>query len=506
MVEIKQSELFFGLAGAAGTNFSRVIGILQNCLGKVSFKTEPIRLSDFFSEIETYDIVLKESPEEQRIATRMEAGDKFREDTGLGDAVALLAINKIKKIRIERNGTDEKPLSKVAFVFNSLKHPKEVLALRKVYGSAFMLISVYSPVEARKQNLAKQIAKSHHDAQFENYYDEAEKLIKRDQSEAEIRPLGQNVRDTFPLGDVFIDSSNEEKLEQSLNRFVELLFGNTFHTPTVDEFGMFTAHASARRSSSLARQVGAVIINEKGDIIAAGMNEVPRPEGGVHTADHKPDLRNWRKGEDPSDERKAQILGDILTRLNELGYMNEKNVDKLVKVIKPKIKNAHLMNLIEFNREVHAEMAAITSAARNTVSIDKCTMYTTTFPCHECTKHIIASGIRNVIYVEPYHKSLAIPLYSDFIQVDGASEQDNKVKFRAFVGVAPRRYLGLFEKGERKDGDGKVIAWINTEANPRFYEPSRHYLLRESEAVELIGKNLQDKGVKLKYPLAEGKT
>src|SRR5690606_34422199 len=104
MTETKQSELFFGLVGAVGTNFNRVIEVLQNCLGKVSFKTEPLKLSDFFSEIETYDTILKESPEEQRIATHMEAGDKFREDTGLGDAVALLAINKIKKIRIEYSG------------------------------------------------------------------------------------------------------------------------------------------------------------------------------------------------------------------------------------------------------------------------------------------------------------------------------------------------------------------------------------------------------------------
>src|SRR5690606_1936975 len=185
---------------------------------------------------------------------------------------------------------------------------------------------------------------------------------------------------------------------------------------------------------------------------------------------------------DPSDERKIQVLGDILTRLNELGYIKEQNVDKLVKEIKPKIKNAHLMNLIEFNREVHAEMAAITSAARNTVSVNDCTMYTTTFPCHECAKHIIASGIKNVTYIEPYHKSLAIPLYSDFIQVDGASDSTDKVKFRAFVGVAPRRYLGLFEKVDRKDDEGKVIPWINTAASPRFYEPSRHYILRESEA------------------------
>ena len=32
-------------------------------------------------------------------------------------------------------------------------------------------------------------------------------------------------------------------------------------------------------------------------------------------------------------------------------------------------------------------------------------MYMTTFPCHNCAKHIIASGIINVYYIEPYAES-----------------------------------------------------------------------------------------------------
>lgn len=502
MADPRQSELFFGLVGAAGTNLNNVAEVLEKCLRQVGFRTEGIRLSDFFSEIQTYESLLKDSPEEDRIASRMEAGDRFREETGLADAVALLAINKVRRIRIEQGSNNEKPLCKVAYIFNSLKHPKEVEALRKVYGKAFLLISVYSPSNVRKENLAKKIAQSHHDAQFNNFFEQAEKLIKRDESEIETRPCGQNVRYTFPMGDVFIDGSNAEELEKSLNRFVELVFGNTFHTPTNDEFGMFVAHAAARRSASLARQVGAVIINENGDIVAAGMNEVPRPEGGIHTAGQKPDLRNWMKGSDPSDERKTQILGDMLTRLVELGYIKEgTDVNKLVKDLRPKLKNAHMMNLIEFTREVHAEMAAITSAARNTISVNDCKLYTTTFPCHDCTKHIVASGIRYVIYIEPYAKSLAEAFYSDFISVDEV-EESKKVRFRPFVCVAPRQYLELFEMVERKDSEGKVKPWINVDSSPRLVEPWWHYLLRETEAIDFLGKILEDKGVKLKYSLA----
>lgn len=46
-------------------------------------------------------------------------------------------------------------------------------------------------------------------------------------------------------------------------------------------------------------------------------------------------------------------------------------------------------------------------------SLDGCEMFTTTFPCHICAKHIIAAGIKAVYYIEPYEKSLAIELHDD---------------------------------------------------------------------------------------------
>lgn len=56
---------------------------------------------------------------------------------------------------------------------------------------------------------------------------------------------------------------------------------------------------------------------------------------------------------------------------------------------------------------MHAEMFAITDAARRGLSVRDATLYCTTFPCHMCARHIIASGIRKVVYIEPYPKSMA---------------------------------------------------------------------------------------------------
>jgi cytidine deaminase len=89
---------------------------------------------------------------------------------------------------------------------------------------------------------------------------------------------------------------------------VELLFGCDYHTPTRDEYGMFHAHAAALRSSSLARQVGAAITTEEGDIVAVGTNEVPKAGGGLYWFGDRPDRRDHILGVDPSDELRRELV------------------------------------------------------------------------------------------------------------------------------------------------------------------------------------------------------
>jgi deoxycytidylate deaminase len=71
------------------------------------------------------------------------------------------------------------------------------------------------------------------------------------------------------------------------------------------------------------------------------------------------------------------------------------------------------LDITEFGRPVHAEMEAILSCARIGISPKMGTLYCTTFPCHNCAKHIVAAGIKRVVYVEPYPKSKAEKLHSD---------------------------------------------------------------------------------------------
>jgi len=112
------------------------------------------------------------------------------------------------------------------------------------------------------------------------------------------------------------------------------------------------------------------------------------------------------------------------------------------------------MQLIEFIRAVHAEMFALMEAASKGIAVRDCTMYVTTFPCHECARNIIGAGIARVVYIEPYAKSLALELHSNSIQLDSSAGAD-KIPFVPFLGVAPRNYSDIFAMPERKTDSGE---------------------------------------------------
>jgi hypothetical protein len=72
----------------------------------------------------------------------------------------------------------------------------------------------------------------------------------------------------------------------------------------------------------------------------------------------------------------------------------------------------------------------------------------------------VAAGIREVVYIEPYTKSLAVELHPDAIReilAPSSAPPENIVQFRLFSGIAPRRFAALFEsRGDWKDESGGV--------------------------------------------------
>jgi len=70
--------------------------------------------------------------------------------------------------------------------------------------------------------------------------------------------------------------------------------------------------------------------------------------------------------------------------------------------------------------EIHAEMNAIIWAAREGISIEGATIYVTLEPCSECSKNVIASGIKRIVYDKAYEHTNS-EIITKFIKDNGVS-------------------------------------------------------------------------------------
>ncbi len=63
-------------------------------------------------------------------------------------------------------------------------------------------------------------------------------------------------------------------------------------------------------------------------------------------------------------------------------------------------------------RTNHAEMNALTQAARKGHCVDGATAYVTNMPCTTCAKALIAAGIKRVVVATDYHSTLALDFFA----------------------------------------------------------------------------------------------
>lgn len=219
LVPVHNPELVFGIVGPVGTDRGEIYDLLQNELHNYGYETHRIRVSQLINGLPNIDVPDNSSEENEyeRIKAYMGAGTKVREITERGDVLALLCVAEIRSVRATQNDhttkshkttfqPDDLWLERTAYILDSIKHPSEIEALRAIYGRAFVLVSVYTPRATRLKNLSSRIATSKAMAgQASQCLPDAEELIKIDESEG--LELGQNVRNAFPRGDLFLGSS-----------------------------------------------------------------------------------------------------------------------------------------------------------------------------------------------------------------------------------------------------------------------------------------------------------
>lgn len=358
--------------------------------------------------------------------------------------------------------------------------------MRLIYPSGFILIGIHAEEKRRFRHLTAdlQIPKRR-----------ARRLIERDKEEAEVEH-GQRVNASFHLADFFVKTTDShDRLRCDIKRIVELWFGNPFVTPTFDEHAMFLAFSAALRSADLSRQVGAVVTRDS-QILATGANECPQAGGGLYWPERQSDscIGDAPRGRDytrkDGDSNRAE-QNRIIERILADGKKEGLDVALLSKVLEA----SRIRDLTEFGRVVHAEMEALLSCARSGCSTVGTTLFCTTFPCHNCAKHIIAAGVSRVVYVEPYPKSKTLDFHDDSITTSRPPKDSKLVWFSPFVGIGPRRFFDLFSmnlgstyKLRRKNSDGKRRPWNIESAQLRVQMKPVSYLDLEAQACAQFGK------------------
>jgi deoxycytidylate deaminase len=464
---VNQPELVVGLIGALGTDLDEVSSALSDAFRLVDYTTEPLRVSHLISRIYS---AAGQGPThaETSMGDLMQQGDELRRAAG-PDAAAVLAIGEMRR---RRGGGPERET--VAIVIRSLKRKEEVNRLRSVYGPRFVAVGAWSPKSEREKTVTRRLHDDHPGKDPGWYAARLAELMGRDEQDAD-DPLGQSVQQAFELADVYLAVRKGHSLAASATRVVRLLFGDGFLTPTRDEQAMFQAAGAGLRSSAAGRQVGAVVLDKDGEVVVTGTNDVPKAFGGQYWVGEEPDHRDFTYGYDVNDRQKLEITEDILERLRQAGWLTAAATPTGTTPGKAALdkggplRDSRIGDLLEFGRIVHAEMACICTAARRGTALRNLVMYTTTYPCHECARLIIASGLKELVYVDAYPKSQVSQMFADEVD-DGPDARPDRVGFRPFEGVAPRLFRAVFSKTGRGRNrvTGAYDPWVPTEARPRL--------------------------------------
>ncbi len=499
--DLPKPELVIGLVGPAGTDLTGVSTALLSALKPYDYKTYVIKVSKLIAE-KCSDGVRNELDDcsfERRVEILQDEGDKFRAHIGYGGALVPLICSRIRFVRqnfLKEEGClddfDEVELYNHCFIVDSIKHPDEINMLRNIYGEKFILISCFSDYEDRRNFLRKEISKYYKTTRGKSYDDKIDVIIETDYKRQGTK-LGQDVSSSFHAGDMFLYIKSD--WQKRVEKFLRQLFDYPYITPNKHELSMFSAFSASLRSSDLSRQVGVAICNEHNELLVTGCNEVPQVGGGSFwEGDSGIDNRDWVQGRDFNAIKKLDIIQEFVNFLEDEGIdftqLGNMSVDKLGEELisgsrSGKFSELRIANLIEFGRVVHAEMHAICEASRRGISINKSVLYSTTFPCHMCARHIIAAGITQVYYIEPYPKSLATEIYEDEISLE-ASRLTTKVVFSPYEGIAPRYFGRIFSASKRKDSAGYALEWKKSEALPKFIDLSNAHIARELSAAMLI--------------------
>lgn len=240
------------------------------------------------------------------------------------------------------------------YVIDSIRHPAEAQALKS--RDRFALLHITAPPRIRFERLKKR-KRERDPITFKDFL-----MLERAEAKSGVGSH-QQLDQTLKLADYKIDNSSSlEDLHREITKIV-MAIAQKKKRPNWDEYFLGIAKVVALRSNCVKRKVAAVIVKDK-RIIATGYNGTPRG------------VQNCNEGGCP--------------RCNQMASSGTQLEECLCS---------------------HGEENAITQSAYHGVTIKESTLYTTFSPCLLCTKMIINSGIKEVVFNVDYplsHTSLKL--------------------------------------------------------------------------------------------------
>ena len=369
--------------------------------------------------------------------------EPLREDLqSLGNQLRLEALS---PGRLAEKGIDGiEPVRQDAhIVVDGIRNIGEIDYLRDRFGAGFFLFALECPTSQRWTRLSHIYERSGRGLEGFRKDDE------RDRDEE--YKFGQQVQLCVDQVDVLIKNTDESGiavLRDKIPEYVDLLTGKRPRYAAPGEIFMNLAYSAAHGSKCLKRQVGAVIVTappgEMGDIVGQGFNENPAPT--------KPCVEEKEYGADPHNGQRGRCFRDIVRAESFAAFVTlglkcplcggplaRPEGDQLL--WKCRTCGQDFENYFWPERAmtlytaIHAEVAALFAAGRRSRGA---TLYTTTFPCFQCTQKIVLAGIKCIVFNEPYPDVRA----GDRLILAG-------IETERFEGIRSRRFDEIFARARR---------------------------------------------------------
>ncbi len=351
---VDTDKIIVGMTGPFGSGCTY---IASNILAKLGY--EYISLSDILRE-EIGDTSLPRT-------NMQDKGNEIRKNNG-ANFLAKKAIEKIKKSK------------KKKFVVDSIRNTHEIDLLKQTF-TKFFLFAIWADKNTRWERIKDKYGNNNELFETDDRRDKDEK----DESGQQIT-LCYQMADIIVLNKKIIHAENSDDfrgLQKIIERYIDIIEKKIKYIPSEMETLMSMAYANSMRSSCSQRKVGAIIIDNYGNVFSSGYNEVPQSElpcQNIYGECYRKHLRselNDKIYELVKNEEVAKGISDIVNKNSKM---------------------------LDYCRALHAEENAIVNMARLSVSVDlsESTLYTTTYPCNLCANKIAQVGIKKIVYYEPY--------------------------------------------------------------------------------------------------------